>query len=196
MIEITPSAQDYFTQLIEQQDDSRPGLRISVVNPGTPRAGCDLQFCPAGEERQDDHCMEFASFKLFVDDASKDWLNEAVIDFEVDSTGGQLTIRAPNIKGSMPGEDAALSERVAWILETEVNPSLAGHGGVVALEGITEDLEIVLRFGGGCQGCGMADVTLKDGIETTLKSHFPEINGVLDATDHSTGENPYYAPRD
>lgn len=196
MIEITPAAQEYFGRLLEQQDGGDFGLRISVVSPGTPRAGCDLQFCPAGEEKGDDRCVEFTAFKLFVDADSADWLGEAVIDFEQDTTGGQLTIRAPNIKGKMPDEDAALSERVAWVLETEINPGLAGHGGMVSLEGITEKLEVVLRFGGGCHGCGMADVTLKDGIETTLKGHFPEIAAVLDATDHSTGENPYYAPRD
>ena len=96
----------------------------------------------------------------------------------------------------MRGADAELSERVAWVLETEVNPGLASHGGMVVLEQVTEDLRVVLRFGGGCHGCGMVDVTLKEGIETTLKGHFPEISGVVDATDHSTGENPYYAPQD
>jgi Fe/S biogenesis protein NfuA len=196
MIEITPIAQNYFKQLLEQQDESGAGLRISVVEPGTPRAGCDLQFCPAGEQRADDMAVEYSSFNLYVDAASSDWLKDAVIDFEENATGGQLTIKAPNIKGSMPGADAPLDERVAWVLETEINPGLAGHGGMVTLENITEEKAVVLRFGGGCHGCGMADVTLKDGIETTLKGHFPEITAVLDVTDHSTGENPYYAPRD
>ena len=92
----------------------------------------------------------------------------------------------------MPAEDADLSERVAWVLETEINPGLASHGGMVALDRITQDKEVMLSFGGGCHGCGMADVTLKQGIEQALKGHFPEITAVLDATDHSTGENPYY----
>lgn len=195
MIEITSKAQKYFKGLLDQQDDGECGLRIAVVDPGTPHAGCDLQFCPAGEEQSSDHCIEYSAFRLFVARDSEEWLSAAVIDFEEEATGGQLTIRAPNIKGSMPGADAALSERVAWVLESEINPGLAGHGGMVALEEITEDLRVVLRFGGGCHGCGMADVTLKDGIETTLKGHFPEITGVIDATDHSTGQNPYYAQR-
>jgi len=196
MIEITPTAQDYFKRLLEQQDESGCGLRIGVVDAGTPRAGCDLQFCPAGQQQPTDHSVTFDGFGLFVDADSVPWLEDAVIDFETGATGGQLTIRAPNIKGSMPGADAPLAERVAWVLETEVNPGLAGHGGMVALETITDQCEVVLRFGGGCHGCGMADVTLKDGIETTLKAHFPEISSVVDATDHSTGRNPYYAPRD
>ncbi len=192
MIEISESAQRYFNALIEQQDEGRLNLRIRVADPGTPRASCDLQFCPQGSEQPSDHRVEFAGFDLLVAADSVDWLAKADIDFEEDATGGQLVIRAPEIKGSMPGADADLSERVSWVLETEINPALAAHGGRVALERITESREVILRFGGGCHGCGMVDVTLKEGIEKTLTGHFPEIRGVLDATDHATGENPYY----
>ena len=104
-----------------------------------------------------------------------------------------MTIKAPNIKGRAPAADANLSERVNWLLTTEINPSIASHGGQVALQEITADKEVVLQFGGGCHGCGMVDVTLKDGIEKTLREKLPEISGVIDATDHSTGENPYYS---
>ena len=193
MIEVSSTAQRYFRRLIQQQDETDLGLRIRVIDPGTPRASCDLQFCPEGEKEVSDLGVEFADFNLFVSADSVDWLSEAEIDFEEDAGGGQLSIRAPKIKGSMPGDDAGLSERVAWVLETEINPGLASHGGMVSLETITEAREIVLRFGGGCHGCGMVDVTLKEGIEKALKGHFPEITGVRDATDHSTGENPYYS---
>ena len=192
MIEVSRNAQKYFKRLIDQQDMSGVGLRIQVIDPGTPRASCDLQFCPEGEHEASDQSFEFSDFNLYVAQDSTDWLSEAEIDFEEDASGGQLAIKAPNIKGNMPDESAELSDRVAWILETEINPGLASHGGHVSLEEITRDLEIVLRFGGGCQGCGMADVTLKQGIEKSLKGHFPEITGILDATDHASGENPYY----
>jgi Fe/S biogenesis protein NfuA len=79
------------------------------------------------------------------------------------------------------------------LLETEINPSLASHGGRVTLVEVTEKMEVVLQFGGGCQGCGMADVTLKQGIEQTLTRNIPEITAVLDSTDHQSGQNPYYA---
>ena len=79
-----------------------------------------------------------------------------------------------------------------WVIQSEINPRLASHGGVVSLETITADKDVVLRFGGGCQGCGMADVTLKEGIEKTLLQEFPELRGILDATDHEQGVNPYY----
>jgi Fe/S biogenesis protein NfuA len=193
MINITETAQDYFTRLIAQQDEDGLGLRISVNQPGTPAASCDLQFCPDGQNIPDDRVVEFGGFKLYVAHLSEQWLESAEIDFEEDATGGQLTIKAPGIKGSAPAGEAPLEDRVNWLLETEVNPALAAHGGRVALVEITENKEVVLQFGGGCHGCGMADVTLKQGIEQTLTRHLPEITAVVDATDHQSGRNPYYA---
>jgi len=193
MIEITPAAQEYFRKLIGQQDDEGLGLRISVSHAGTPGASCDLQFCPQGQNMPDDTVREFDGFNLFVAEASEKWLEKAEIDFEEDPTGGQLTIKAPGIKGDEPGADAAMEDRVSWLLQTEINPALASHGGRVALVEITDAKEVILQFGGGCQGCGMADVTMKQGIEQTLKRHIPEITAVKDVTDHSSGSNPYYA---
>jgi len=193
MIEITETAQTYFQRLIEQQDDEELALRMSVNHAGTPGASCDLQFCPRGQSMPDDHELEFSGFSLFVAKASAPWLEKAQIDFEEDSTGGQLTIKAPGIKGSEPSSEASLEDRIGWLLETEVNPALASHGGRVTLVEITERKEVILQFGGGCQGCGMADVTLKQGIEQTLMRNVPEITAVMDATDHRSGTNPYYA---
>ena len=193
MIDITETAQTYFHRLIEQQDDEDLALRLSVNHAGTPGASCDLQFCPRGHSMPDDLELEFTGFSLFVAKASTPWLEKAQIDFEEDTTGGQLTIKAPGIKGSEPSAGDALEERVGWLLETEINPSLASHGGQVALVEITEKNEVILQFGGGCQGCGMADVTLKQGIEQTLVRNIPEITAVKDVTDHKSGENPYYA---
>lgn len=193
MIEITKTAQSYFKKLIDQQDEEELGLRISVSHPGTPGATCDLQFSPQGQNMPDDHVSEFDGFKLYVADASVKWLDKAEIDFEEDPTGGQLTIKAPGIKGSEPDSDATIEDRVSWLLQTEINPSLAAHGGHVTLVEITEQKEVILQFGGGCQGCGMADVTMKQGIEQTLSRHIPEITAVKDVTDHATGTNPYYA---
>ncbi len=193
MIEITENAQNYFLRLIEQQDDEELALRMSVNHAGTPGASCDLQFCPRGHSMPDDLEQEYSGFSLFVARASEKWLENAQIDFEEDSTGGQLTIKAPGIKGSEPSKEASIEDRVGWLLETEVNPGLASHGGRVALVEITDKKEVILQFGGGCHGCGMADVTLKQGIEQTLTRHIPEITAVKDVTDHQSGSNPYYA---
>jgi Fe/S biogenesis protein NfuA len=193
MIEITETAQNYFLRLIEQQDDEGLALRMSVNHAGTPGASCDLQFCPSGHSMPDDLELEFSGFSLFVARASEPWLEKAEIDFEEDSTGGQLTIKAPGIKGFEPAAEASIEDRVAWLLETEVNPALASHGGRVALVEVTDRKEVILQFGGGCQGCGMADVTMKQGIEQTLTRNIPEISAVMDVTDHQSGTDPYYA---
>jgi Fe/S biogenesis protein NfuA len=193
MITITQTAQNYFAHLIGQQEEAGLALRISVSHAGTPGASCDLQFCPAGHSQPDDRVVEFEGFRMYVARTSEAWLEKAEIDFEEDATGGQLTIKAPGIKGSEPPAGSALEERVNWLLETEVNPALASHGGRVKLVEITGKNEVVLQFGGGCHGCGMADVTLKQGIEQTLTSRIPEITAVLDATDHRSGKNPFYA---
>ena len=192
MIEITTSAQEYFGKLIEQQEMDDIGLHLTVLKPGTPLAACDLQFHVAGQSGEKELEFNYDQFNLYVPVSSERWLDNAKIDFEKSAAGGQLTIKAPGIKGTKPEDSAGLAEKIAWIIEAEINPGLASHGGIVSLELITDATEVVLRFGGGCQGCGMASVTLQEGIEKTLKGYFPEITAVIDATVHAEGENPYY----
>ena len=118
MIDIKEGAQVYFQKLLEQQDADDLGLRIQVLQPGTPRADCDLQFCPGDQARGDDIPVPFQGFTLFVARESVSWLDEAVIDFEASPSGGQLTIKAPNIKGNRPGEEAPLAEQIQWVIES------------------------------------------------------------------------------
>lgn len=191
MVTITPAARDYFSSLLAQQP-AGTNLRIRIERPGSPTAEVDLAYCPAGEQQDDDRVMDCQSFKLFIEASSVSSLAEAMIDFETNATGGELTIRAPGLKGDRPSQQAPLQERVEWVLEARINPMVASHGGRVSLVQVTEENDVLLRFGGGCQGCGMVDVTLKQGIETTMKQEIPEIRSVRDATDHSGGTNPYY----
>jgi len=88
-------------------------------------------------------------------------------------------------------EDDALYERVAQLFDEQVNPMVARHGGRVELIDV-QDAVVMLRMGGGCQGCGMADVTLRQGIEGMLAQHIPEVRGIVDITDHTSGANPYF----
>ena len=119
-----------------------------------------------------------------------------MIDYNKDRFGGQLTFRAPNSKVPRVGPDASIEERITYILQSEINPGLAGHGGNCALVEVVEDVEhgltAVLKFGGGCQGCSAIDVTLKQGVETTLKQHIPELTRVVDQTDHSQADGAYF----
>jgi Fe/S biogenesis protein NfuA len=193
MINITESAQAYFQRLLQTQGGDAVGIRLSAVNPGTPRADARLEFCDDGDLLGDEWSIECAGFTLYVDAPSAPFLDSADIDFVASATGGQLTIKAPRIKGDQPAGDASLVERVQWLIDSEINPQLASHKGRVALDSIDADGVVYLRFGGGCHGCGMVDVTLKQGIETSMKAKIPEVTAVRDATDHSTGSAPYIA---
>ncbi len=192
MISVSENAANHFEKLIEQQDIPGLGLRLKALNPGLPTADVELTFCEADELQEDDHQQRCNSFQIYIDDQSYAWLDKASIDFMPNETGGQLSIKAPGLKGSAPAGDAPLTERVQWMLDTEINPQIALHGGRVALVDITDDQIVVLQFGGGCQGCGQANVTLQEGIEKNLLKKFPELKGVQDVTDHAAGENPYY----
>jgi Fe/S biogenesis protein NfuA len=88
---------------------------------------------------------------------------------------------------------ADLTTRVQELIDSTINPAVAGHGGFVQLVDVKEN-KVYLQMGGGCQGCGAADITLKSGIERLIKEEIPEIEEVLDTTDHASGENPYYTP--
>ncbi len=89
--------------------------------------------------------------------------------------------------------DMDMTTRVQDLIDSTINPAVAGHGGFVQLVDV-KDNKVYLQMGGGCQGCGAADITLKAGIERLIKEEIPEIEEVLDATDHSAGQNPYYTP--
>jgi len=191
MITITEPAQTHFHGLLSSQDEGT-GIRVFVVNPGTPHAECGVSYCPKDAVEKDDLKMAFDHFDAYIDEESIPYLEEAEIDYQTDDMGGQLTLRAPNAKARKVADDAPAVDRIRYLLESEINPQLANHGGQVALAEFTDDGIVVLQFGGGCQGCGMADVTLKDGIEKTLIEKIPEVKGVKDVTEHQLGENPYY----
>jgi Fe-S cluster biogenesis protein NfuA len=103
------------------------------------------------------------------------------------AAGGPLIAEAAPVSSE---DDERLYGRVADLFEAEINPAVARHGGTVELIDV-QDAMVLLRMGGGCQGCGMADVTLRQGIEVLLKKRVPEIRGLIDVTDHSAGSNPY-----
>lgn len=191
MIELSEPALVHFRRLLQSQGGDAIGIRISAIHPGTPKADARLEFCEPGDLQGDEWSLDCQGFTLFVDADSASWLEGAQVDYAGNATGGQLTIRAPKIKGQVPGEGATLVERVQYLLDTEINPMLAAHKGRVALEGIDEDKVVYLRFGGGCHGCGMVDLTLKNGIEKTMRERIPEVTAIRDATDHASGAAPY-----
>ncbi|HYR32640.1 MAG TPA: NifU family protein [Gemmatimonadales bacterium] len=107
------------------------------------------------------------------------------------AAGQPAVASKPAAAGSATADDV-LYERVADLFDSQVNPMVARHGGRVELIDV-QDAVVMVRMAGGCQGCGMADVTLRQGIEAMLQQHVPEVKGIVDITDHTAGSNPYFA---
>jgi len=195
-ITITKAAQDYLAELLAKQETPGIGVRIFVEHPGTPRAECCMAYNQPGEEDEADLQMSFEPFTAYIEASSVPYLEDAVIDYNKDRFGGQLTFRAPNSKVPKVGADASVEERINYVLQSEINPSLAAHGGDVQLLELIEEegvgLTAVLKFGGGCQGCSAVDMTLRQGVEVQLKQQIPELTQVVDDTDHTRTENAYY----
>ena len=192
MLEITESAQVYLVELLAKQEDKDIGIRIFIADPGTPLAETCIAYCRPGEEQDEDERVEYKGFTSWIDNRSQPFLVDALVDYAEDRMGGQLTIKAPNSKVPQVSDDSPLEDRINYVLHSQINPGLAAHGGMVNLVEIVEDGIAVLQFGGGCQGCGMVDTTLKDGVERTLLEQLPQLKGVRDITDHSVTENAYY----
>jgi len=191
MIRITEAAQAHFRKLIAREGLPGLGVRLAALQPGTPHADVRLEFAGPDDLQGDEWAIDCEGFTLWLDAPSAPYLEGAEIDYATHATGGQLQIRAPAIKGRAPAPSAPLAERVRWVIERDINPQLAMHKGHVSLVEVTAEGVAVLSFGGGCHGCSMVDVTLKQGVEKTLREQVPDLTGVRDVTDHASGSAPY-----
>ena len=189
-VNITESAQDYLAGLLEKQNCEGIGIRMFVSDPGTPKAETCIAYSRPGEHNEDDIIVEYSKFNGYYEQRSIPFLDDAVVDFSEDKFGGQLTIRAPNSRLPNINDDSPIEDKVNYLLYNEINPGLASHGGVVSLSEMDEGFA-VLEFGGGCQGCSAVDLTLREGVEKTLMSKIPELNGVRYVTDHTDTSNAY-----
>jgi Fe/S biogenesis protein NfuA len=189
---ITLSAQDYLYDLLSNQDEDTSGIKIFVSEPGTPRAETCIAYSKKDEDFSSFKLIDEFKFKLYLEEKSIDFLKNAEVDYSPDKFGGTLTIKAPNAKLPQISENASIEDKINYVLYSEVNPGLAAHGGEVSLIEVLDEETAILQFGGGCQGCGMVDLTLKDGVEKTLLEQVDGLKSVQDVTDHSYRENAYY----
>jgi Fe/S biogenesis protein NfuA len=182
-IRITEAAQAQILELQKSKGLDDIAVRLLIPDVAARRYG--LRFVPRAERTEDDVCVESGGVMLLVDGLSATRLEDATLDFVDDLQHSGFRLDNPR--------NPALSEfaaRVQRVLDEQVLPMVAEHGGTVLLVE-AENGRVVLEFGGGCQGCGMADLTLKEGIEKVLRTELPEITEVLDVTDHGAGANPY-----
>ncbi len=192
IITITKTAEDYLARLISEKNEPGTAVRVFITDPGTPHAETCLAYCKPDELTPSDVLISLPTLSVYVEERSIPFLEESEVNYDIDNFGGQLTIKAPNARLPNISPDSPLEDRVNYVIYNEINPMLESHGGVVSLKEITKDKFAILQFGGGCQGCSMVDVTLKDGVEKTLLESIPELAGVRDMTDHTMDENAFY----
>jgi Fe/S biogenesis protein NfuA len=192
MLTITESAQDYLAELLAGQDDDVLGIRMFVNGPGTPKAETCIAYCRKADLEDSDLMINYDKLTARFELRSIPFLKDAFVDYSKDRMGGQLTIKAPNAKLPQVNADSPLEDRINYVLYNEVNPSLASHGGEVSLLEVTEEKVAILQFGGGCQGCGMVEATLKDGVEKSLMEQIPELTAVRETTDHTYRSQAYF----
>jgi Fe/S biogenesis protein NfuA len=188
--------------LADEDDPDGLALWIEVTGVTADAFTYDMYLQPAGDATSGDWSSDDGGLKVVVPAASIDKLRGAVLDVSGDGGDQGMVIVNPNrprpaaaASPSMSGPPPALSgdvaPRVLQVLEQQINPSIAAHGGRADLVAV-EDGAAYLRLSGGCAGCGMAAVTLSQGIEVALRESVPEVARVIDVTDHASGTNPYY----
>ena len=191
-IKITKSAEKYLDDLLDNQGEDTIGIKIFVTEPGSPRAETCIAYAKQEDDLSGYTVKTGFKFPLYLEEISLKFIEDAKVDYSPDKFGGNLTIKVPNAKLPQIASDGSIEEKINYVLYSEINPGLAAHGGEVLLVEVVDEKTAVLQFGGGCQGCGMVDLTLKDGVERTLLEKIPELNKILDVTDHSYRENAYY----
>jgi Fe/S biogenesis protein NfuA len=188
ILDLTEAARDKIESVMRAEkltDDS--AVRVSVDELGAAFR-YRLEFVAKSERAADDAAVDAGGILILIDAESVPRIRGATLEFIDDLSGSGFRFDNPNKPKLL---ENPLAARVQKVLEDQINPGVASHGGVVSLMGV-EGTRVFVRLGGGCQGCGMADVTLKDGIEAALREQIPEITEILDTTDHASGTNPYY----
>ncbi|HJW27572.1 MAG TPA: NifU family protein [Rhodocyclaceae bacterium] len=184
-ITVTDRAREYLGTLLARHPEPGTQLRIYVINPGTSLAHCGISYAPPDAAGAEDARLRLGAFDLLYRSADAPFLAGTTVDYLPTGSGHKLSLKAPNIKCVQPvDDDAPLAQRITYVLETEVNPSLSQHDGTVMLGEVRDGNVAVLKFGGGCHGCGHADHTLRHFVAKVLKERLPELSDVVDDTDH------------
>jgi Fe/S biogenesis protein NfuA len=178
-----------------EPDGDGLALRIDVtgIGEGGREFAYELMFEPVADAREGDDVGQSGDLPVLIPADAVDKLRGATLDHTEDAG---LVIRNPNrpsptISAGPVELSGTVEEKLQTLLDQEINPSLAMHGGFAGLDRVEGDVAYI-TMGGGCQGCGLAKLTLADGIKATIEDRIPEIREVIDVTDHASGENPFF----
>jgi len=188
MIEITPEASAKIKDMLQASDRQGKVLKVAIVGRGPDGYEYSLRFIKPDDADPDDQPFKVDGIDLLIDADSAPKLKGARLAYVENAYQTGFQLDNPN-----PLWEDPLSQAVQDVLDQQINPSVAGHGGWVMLLDVRDDVAYV-ELGGGCQGCGLADVTLKQGIDVMIRQSVPDIKQVIDTTDHAAGTNPYYQP--
>ena len=186
MLTFTDTARKRVAHFLELQNDQE----VSALRIAGDRSSQRLWLVKPSDREETDVVFRVDAFDVYLDPLSSERLSGATVDFVEGVMQSGFRVFFPSPTWSDP-----LAQRVQDVIDTVINPGVAAHSGNVSLEGVEGSVAFI-TFGGGCQGCGAADVTLKGGVERILKQHVPEITAVRDSTDHAAGANPFYVSTD
>ena len=178
-------------------DSERQAMWIEITGIQRDEWSYNMSLKPVDAADEDDHVQYDGDLAIVIPEGDVEALRGATVDWSDDLMRGGLTIDNPNTPspsiGARPPADLSgpVPQRVMQVIEQQVNPAIAMHGGSAELVAV-EDATAYVRLGGGCVGCGMATVTLSQGIEVAITDAVPEVERVVDVTDHASGTNPYY----
>jgi Fe/S biogenesis protein NfuA len=189
MIDITDSAQEKIREILAKEEETNLALRMQIMGRGPGGFRYSLRFVPQDQREPTDERIDFDQFSVLIDAKSAENMKGSTVDFKQDTFRSGFMIDNPNPVWKDP-----VAQSIQELLDTKINPSVGAHGGFVSLLNYNDGTAFIAS-GGGCQGCGMVDVTLKQGVEVMIKEGIPEVTDVVDTTDHGSGENPYYASK-
>ena len=190
MLTFTDRAREMVRTFMDQGEGELEALRIGVEgSPVAPRF--ELTLVSRADRRADERELDLGGFAVLVAEDSLDRLDGATVDFveRVNESGFEVRTPAGGVAGA--GPTGPLADRVREVLDAQVNPAIAAHGGQINLVDVQAD-EVFLEMAGGCQGCALSRMTLRQGVERMLRQAVPEISAVHDVTDHAQGQNPYF----
>ena len=196
---VTEAARTAVLSIRDREEDAETlGLRVEVTGTAGIDYTYDLALDPVSEAAGDDHVHTSDGLTVIVPDASVSQLRGSTLDVPAVPGQGGLLIRNPNRPNPLGDMDSmeltgGIAEKVQQLLDISINPALASHGGYASLVEVHDDDSVVVTMGGGCQGCAMSQATLSDGIKRAIMEAIPEVTEVVDVTDHTSGENPYYS---
>jgi Fe/S biogenesis protein NfuA len=190
MIHFTDRARETVQSFLDQSEDEKLALRIGTSgSPTSPHF--DLTLVGAAELTDDEIMADGGGFAVFVKQADQEVLEGATVDFveRVNESGFEVRPMKKRVGATEP-PTGPIAERVREILDTQVNPAIAAHGGMISLVDF-EETDVYVEMSGGCQGCALSRMTLRQGVERMLREAVPELTAVHDVTDHASGDNPY-----